>query len=125
MLGLSYKVVYKMGVDNRVADALSRHIHSDTEELLMVSQCKPVWLEEVQQGYEWDPIATAKLAQLAIHNPQGHYSLQQGIIRHKNRLWIGSNSTMQQKIMQALHSGAIEGHSGFHATYHRVKHTFS
>ena len=32
---------------------------------------------------------------------------------------------MQQYILQALHSSAIGGHSGFHATYNRVKHLFS
>ena len=37
LLGLQYRIVYKKGVDNRVADALSRHMHSDTKELLAVS----------------------------------------------------------------------------------------
>jgi hypothetical protein len=32
---------------------------------------------------------------------------------------------LQKDILLALHSGAIGGHSGFHATYHRVKHLFS
>jgi hypothetical protein len=44
LFGLSYKIVYKKGVDNRVADALSRHIHSDTEELLMVSDTSQTYL---------------------------------------------------------------------------------
>jgi hypothetical protein len=125
MLGLTYKIVYKKGVENRVADALSRHIHSGTEELLAVSQCKPVWLETVAHGYLQDPTATAKLAQLALKSPQGTYSLQQGLIRHKGRIWVGVNHSLQQEILHALHSTPIGGHSGFHATYHRVKHTFS
>jgi hypothetical protein len=125
LLGLTYKIVYKKGVDNRVADALSRHIHEDTEELLAVSQCKADWLEAVALGYLEDPVATNKLAQLAIKNPSGNYTLQQGIIRCKGRIWIGKNTAMQQEILHALHSSPIGGHSGFHATYHRVKHTFS
>ena len=32
---------------------------------------------------------------------------------------------MQQKILHALHASPIGGHSGFHATYHRVKHIFA
>jgi hypothetical protein len=32
---------------------------------------------------------------------------------------------LQKDILLALHYGAIGGHSGFHATYHRVKHLFS
>lgn len=31
----------------------------------------------------------------------------------------------QQHILQALHASAIGGHSGFPATYHRVKHLFA
>ena len=47
---------------------------------------------------------------------------QQGIIRHKGRIWIGMNIGMQQDIVHALHCSPIGGHSGFHSTYHRVKH---
>ena len=47
------------------------------------------------------------------------------LIRHKGRLWFGNNARIHQKILQALHSSAIGGHSGFHATYNRIKHLFS
>jgi transposase InsO family protein len=125
LLGLSYKIVYKKGVDNRVADALSRHIHADTEELLVTSQCKPTWLVSVAQGYLQDQAAAQLLAKLSVQSVQGNYKLIQGIIRYKNRIWIGQNPTLQQDILHALHSSPIGGHSGFHASYHRVKHLFA
>jgi hypothetical protein len=125
LLGLSYKIVYKKGVENKVADALSRHIHEDTEELLVVSQCKPVWLESVTQGYLHSTLATNKLAQLTLQSPIGNYTLHKGLIRHKGRVWIGDNTYLQQDILHALYSSPIGGHSGFHATYHRVKHPFT
>lgn len=125
LLVLPYRIVYKKGVDNRVADALSRHINSETEELLVVSQYKPVWLGAVTQGYLQDTISSEKLAQLTVASPQGNYSLHKGLIRHNGRIWIGANTKIQQEILQALHSSPIGGHSGFHATYHRVKHLFS
>jgi hypothetical protein len=125
LLGLSYKIIYKKGVENKVADALSRHIHDETEELLVVSQCKPVWLNSVVQGYLTSDLAKDKLAQLSIQTPVGNYSLHNGLIRHKGRVWIGDNKVLQQDIVHALHSSPIGGHSGFHATYHRVKHLFS
>jgi hypothetical protein len=125
LLGLTYKIVYKKGADNRVADALSRHIHDDTEELLAVSQCKADWLEEVAKGYQMDPVAVDKLEQLATKTHQGNYTFRQGLIRYKGRLWIGNNDKMQQEILHALHSSPVGGHSGVHATYHRVKQTFS
>jgi hypothetical protein len=125
LLGLTYKIVYKKGVENRVADALSRQIHEGTEELLAVSQCTPIWMERIVQGYLQDPAATTRLAQLSVVSPQGNYSLMKGIIHYKKRIWIGRNKHLQQDILQTLHSGPIGGHSGFHATYHRIKHLFA
>jgi hypothetical protein len=43
LFGLRYRKMYKKGVDNRVADALSRHIHSEMR-LLIVSSFSPVGL---------------------------------------------------------------------------------
>ncbi|KAM0929344.1 hypothetical protein ACQ4PT_001454 [Festuca glaucescens] len=125
MLGLQYKIIYKKGVDNRVADALSRHIHGDTEELQVISACRPIWLEAVELGYTKDSEATQRLAQLALSSPIGNYTLHKGLIRYKGRIWVGRNPKLQQDIMHALHCSPIGGHSGFQATYHRIKHLFS
>jgi hypothetical protein len=43
-LGLHYKIVYKKGVDNQVADALSRRVH-DSQDLQMISSASPQWLQ--------------------------------------------------------------------------------
>ena len=40
-------------------------------------------------------------------------------------MWIGNNLLAQNHILQALHSSAIGGHSGIHATYHRIKSLFA
>jgi hypothetical protein len=61
--------MYKKGVDNQVADALSRHIHEGTEELQVISCSRPVWMDKLVQGYAQDVAATNKLAQLAIQQP--------------------------------------------------------
>lgn len=125
LLGLQYKILYKKGVDNRVADALSRNINEQTEELQVISHCKPVWLEAVIQGYARDPKAKEKLTQLAISSPQGNYSLHKGLIRHKGRIWLGCNDSVHKEVLHALHSSPIGGHSGIHATYNRIKQLFS
>lgn len=41
LLGLHYKIVYKKGSDNRVADALSRRPHSSEESCLALSTAVP------------------------------------------------------------------------------------
>ena len=77
------------------------------------------------QGYAHDAVAKEKLVQLAVNSSVGKYTLQKGLIRHKGRIWIGNNSKVQNDILHALHASAVGGHSGFHATYNRIKHLFS
>jgi hypothetical protein len=54
LLGLQYKIVYKKGADNRVADALSRkHFHESM--CAAVSVVTPQWIKEVLASYEDEP----------------------------------------------------------------------
>jgi hypothetical protein len=76
-------------------------------------------------GYKNDEEAAEKLSQLAISSPNGNYALHKGLIRYKGRIWIGRNSKLQLDLLHAMHSSPIGGHSGFHATYHRIKHLFA
>jgi hypothetical protein len=52
------------------------------------------------------------------------FSLHQGLIKYKDKVWIAKNSALQTKVIAALHSSAIGGHSGTKATYHRIKQLF-
>jgi hypothetical protein len=61
LLGLSYKIVYKIGKDNKVADALSRTTHADSHDLAAVSVVKPPWLETLLQAYSQDSDSTKLL----------------------------------------------------------------
>ena len=62
---------------------------------------------------------------MAVHSPneQG-YSLDNGLIRFKDKLWVAQNSALQTKIIHAFHASAIGGHSGMHATYQRIHRLF-
>lgn len=125
MMGLQYRIAYKKGQDNRVADALSRHSHTTPETVHVISTCVPCWLEEVANGYQNDPQSRQLISKLAIGALENHFTLQQGVLCHKGRIWLGNNNTMQTKVIQALHNSAIGGHSGFAVTYHRIKKLFS
>ena len=124
LMGLQFKVVYRRGKENVAADALSRMGHLMAIQL--VSSAQPVWAQEVLNSYATDPHAKALLSRLAISNPDSQgYSLHSGLIRYKDKIWIDSNSALQTKLIAALHSSAVGGHSSQLATYHRVKRLFS
>lgn len=122
LLGLHYRIVYKKGVDNSAADVLSRRPHEDGE-CVAISVSTPTWLQEVIAGYQQDPEALKLLTILAV-SAQPPYTLQDGVIRYKNRVWLGQNTNLQTTVIGALHSSAIGGHSGFPVTYARVKQLF-
>ena len=93
--------------------------------LQSVVEVKLVWLQEVMNSYTTDVEAQTLLAQLAVHssNEEG-FSLQQGIIRRGDQVWVANNSALRTKIIDALHNSIVGGHSGGQATYHRVKKLF-
>jgi hypothetical protein len=69
LLGLSYKVVYRKGSDNRVVDALSRMPDSNTEvSCLALSSCQPKWIDKIIQNYSADFAAQENIAKLVLDN---------------------------------------------------------
>jgi hypothetical protein len=108
LMGLQFQIVYKKGVENRVADALSRV--GAMMELAVLSEVQPVWIQEILNSYETDVEAQELITQLLVHSPneQG-FSLQQGIFRKGDRIWIGSNSALRTKLIAALHDSAMGG----------------
>lgn len=91
-----------------------------------MSICVPAWVEEVKLGYFQDPEAQRLVR--AVESAQvlpRFFSITDGLIRYKGRVWLGNNYVMHRQILQNFHSGAIGGHSGFRATYHRIRKMFA
>jgi hypothetical protein len=90
------------------------------------TQVQPAWLQEVVNSYVTNPEAQRRLTELALSSPDDNgYSLQQGLIRLRGRVWLGANSALQTKLISAFHASAIGGRSGVEATYQRLKHLFT
>lgn len=120
LMGLQFKVIYRKGKENCAADALSR-----MGAIQVVSASQPVWVQEVLNAYTTDAQAQDLLTKLAISSPDDKgYSLNQGLIRYKGRVWIAQNSALQTKLIASLHASPIGGHSGIAATHHRLKQLF-
>ena len=60
MMGLQYKIVYKQGALNGVADALSRK-PVDSSAVYAITQTTPVWLESVVASYAHDATVQDKI----------------------------------------------------------------
>jgi hypothetical protein len=124
LMGLQFKIVYRKGAENHAADSLSRVGHLMTIETR--TEILPAWLQEVVNSYATDPDAQRRLTELAITSPDEHgYTLQQGLIRYRGRVWLGANSALQTKLITAFHASAVGGHSRVEATYQRLKHLFA
>ncbi|XP_019183954.1 PREDICTED: uncharacterized protein LOC109178857 [Ipomoea nil] len=113
LLGLSYTIQYKKGVDNCVADALSRRDNQEQAELLAVSTVRPMWIEEILKSYEKDELASKLLPMnLIAPNQDSLYTVIEGLIKYKGRLYIGSNGELRSKLIAQMHHSPIGGHSG-------------
>jgi hypothetical protein len=120
LMGMQFKVIYKQGKENKVADALSRV--GCVMALTAVSEVQPRWIQEVTNSYVTDSDAQSLLARLCVHSSDEYgYSLSQGVIRKGSLIWVGQNSALRTKLVATLHDSATGGHSGVHATYHRLK----
>ena len=126
LIGLHFVIKYKKGISNAAADALSRK--HDVDHIAAISQASPVWMEHLHQGYGDDAHAKHLLAELSStesHTNAEGFSLTDGLLRYKGRIWVGTNALAQDHILQALHSSAVGGHSGVRGTYERVKQLFA
>lgn len=92
----------------------------------MVTSRQPSWLKDIINSYNSNPHAQKLLEQLAVRNDtKGRFTLQQGIIRFRGRIWLGGGTHIQQRIIQAFHDSPIGGHSGFPVTYRRIRRLFA
>ncbi|GAB2271142.1 hypothetical protein Dimus_038902 [Dionaea muscipula] len=101
LLGLQYKIEYKKGVENKAADALSRR---HEEELSAMTAVTPSWMEEIQKSYTDDPYAQSLIQALTSDVPKPPYSLQDGMLRHKGRLYIGATGDLRRQLLLEHHS---------------------
>lgn len=83
-------------------------------------------MDEVAASYEGDSHAQSIIARLVVNSAVvPHFTWQSGLLRYKNRIWIGHHSALQKKIIAALHDSAVGGHSGVPVTYSRIKQLFA
>ena len=123
-MGLQYRIIYKKGCDNSAADSLSYRAHPE-ETCCAVYVITPQWLDEIISGYQQDSHATVLLAKLATSpDVVPNFTIDKELLKFKQRIWVGNNPVLQQKLIQALHSSLVGGHLGAPATIKRIQSLF-
>jgi hypothetical protein len=129
LLGYDFIIEYKMGCENRVADALSRLndpavLHEEAS-ISLISFPTPDWITDLKSSYLADPNTTTLLHSLQHGDscPKG-FTLQQGLIIRNGRLCLVKNSSFQHQVLEFIHFNPTAGHSGYHNTVHRAKANF-
>jgi hypothetical protein len=126
LLEFDYQIEYKKGVENTAADALSRQFQQNEDDSCsLISQAIPAWIEDISLSYEKDEACTKLLQELAINkdsNPK--FSLHNGILRYKGKLYIGQSTDLRTRLFHAFHSSSLGGHSGNRVTLHKLKNLF-
>ncbi|KAL3507032.1 hypothetical protein ACH5RR_032414 [Cinchona calisaya] len=90
-------------------------------ELKAVSMVSTDPLQRIQQTWEVDT-KLKSIIQDKMQDPSQHphYSWSQGKLTRKGKLVVGDNAELRIELIKLYHSSAAGGHSGTHATYHRI-----
>ena len=85
MQSFNFVAKYKTGKTNTVADALSRRAH-----LLAILDAKVLGFEIIKEQYQTDPDFST-LYQQCSQQPQGPFSIQQGVSLQREQAMYSSN----------------------------------
>lgn len=120
LLGYQFEVKYKLGLENKAADALSR-CHGDMELAVMLSY--PTWLdgEQLLQEVRQDPVLKKTVEELK-RNPGAKtgFTVRQDVLFYQGRLVLSSDSPSIPVLLKEFHETPMGGHSGFLRTYRRL-----
>ncbi|GAA0148587.1 hypothetical protein LIER_07986 [Lithospermum erythrorhizon] len=112
LLGLDYVIQYKQGKDNVVADALSRSSNA-ARHLMAISVVQSAWMHDIACSYLQDRHLQHILAGIIV-KPESFplYDEKEDILRYKERIVLGNDLKLRQRVMEALHYSVVGGHSG-------------
>ena len=118
LLGYSFEVMYKPGLENKAADGLSRipptvHLNQLTAHTL-------VDIKVIREEVDKDEYLKNIIDRIQKEEEVKNYTLQHGLLRYKGRLVIAKNSSLRPAILHTYHDSVIGGHSGFLRTYKRL-----
>jgi hypothetical protein len=120
LLRFDFVVGYKPGVQNIVADALSRR-DERLEEVMASSAPQFALFDEVRQEINSDVALSSLRDAISGGAKPGVWSVVDGLILYKGRVYISQDSSLTPAILELVHGA---GHEGVHKTLHRLRADF-
>jgi hypothetical protein len=119
-------VQYKKGVNNKVADVLSRQIHDNSACVSMtITEILPKWVEDLKESYvgdSWDEEILSKHdVDLQLDNK---IKVHCGVIRKRDNMYVDSSHRWREKLIKVMYDFSFGRHSEILDTYQRVKRLF-
>lgn len=129
ILGYNFDIEYKVGSENRVADGLSRIVHYTAAEVLprCLSLTVPssLQVQDIYAEVDHDVNIQQIIAKVSSGQaPKVGFTLVQGRLFYKGRLFLPGNSKHIPMILRECHDSLLGGHSGVLKTLQRIKATF-
>jgi hypothetical protein len=125
-MGFNFSVEYKKGVDNKVADALSRREGWNTEATLSAISVPVVdWVDNLKLQYQQDPELLKLINQWQSNTLDSYkFSMRQGLLLFKNRIHLGGAVDLHLQVLNFVHCDPVIGHSGNERTMQRAIRDF-
>ena len=127
MAEFDMEVVYDLGKNNVVADALSRRSdHAQLEASVVTrSSCRAdtTLMQMIRAGYTSDPKCVSILNRES-HTIRRGTEIRDGIIYMNGKIHVSNNSDVKTKLMHEAHDSAIAGHLGVNKTLELLQRTY-
>ena len=123
LLGFEFDIVYKPGMENKAADALSRK--TELTELFAVSVSTALQLEEIGSEVDKDEELQRLISELK-EDPSKHldYAWVQGRLLRQGKLVLPKDSPLVGMILKEHHDSKMAGHGGMLKTQKRIGELF-
>lgn len=107
-MGFDYRIEYKKGVENKVADALSR-LHQEEEftdnMCAAITLIQPSWMKRVVAIYDGDALAQEVITELITYPYNtSYFTYLNGVLRYKRRIYVGEITDFRKSVIDYFHS---------------------
>jgi len=126
LLGFRFRIEYKAGTSNRVADALSRREEGSDLPQFMPILCQPLplFLKELLEENR----TLGDLIEMHQAASEGRlaepFSAHNGLLYYKHRLVLSGQSKLKEALLRECHSAPAAGHPRVERTFRRLVAAF-